>query len=291
MARSDSTQDSSSDSSKKVAKAAKAGATPSSNVGREQRSLGFPMALVGIVVLGTALVAFAWNARDVEALQPSFGDHWHLPFAVYDCRDEAFIAPLEDPGLVNSGIHTHSDGVIHLHPSSSTATGSNARLGVFLDATRANLSDDALTFDTRPEIAEEGASCNGEDAILQVARFEPGDDVPVEVLTENLTDLRFRGDQEAVIVALLPEGADWPTPPADAVANAQASSPNILATDGLSDLSTELQNNNLGGFNEDGVLVDGEGTPILDGEGNEITQQSIQAEAAELEAEAEEAEE
>lgn len=290
MARSDSPKDSSTDSSKKVAKAAKAGATPSANVGREQRSLGFPMALVGIVVLGTALVAFAWNARDLEALQPSFGDHWHLPFAVYDCEAEDFLAPLADPGLVNAGIHTHSDGVIHLHPSSSTATGNNARLGVFLDATRAELSDDTMSFEDRPALTE-GVTCNGEEAILQAARFEPGSDVPAEILTENLTDLRFRGDQEAVIVALLPEGADWPTPPAEAVANAQASSPNILRTDGLQNLDDTLQDANLGGFNEDGVLVDGEGTPILDGEGEQITQRSIELEAEALEAEGEDADE
>jgi len=275
VARSDSPKDSASDSSKKVAKAAKAGATPSANVGREQRSLGFPLAFLAIVVLGTALVAFAWSGRDAEALTPSFNDHWHLPYGIYDCRDEAFAAPLPDPGTSNSGIHTHGQGVIHIHPFSSTATGSAATLERFFEAVNEQLSDDEITFPDRDVISEDGAECNGEPAILHAARFEPGATEPVEVLTEDLGSLRFRSDQEAIVLALLPEGADIPLPPAAAVDQARAASPNILRTDGLENLPDTLENNNLGGFNADGVLVDGEGNPILDGDGNEITQDSI----------------
>lgn len=286
VARSDSSKDTSTDSSKKVAKAAKAGATPSASVGREQRSLGFPMAMLGIMVLGTALVTFAWNARDVEALSPSFADHWHLSYGIYDCREEAFMAPLEDPGTPNSGIHTHGDGVIHLHPFSSTATGNNAQLERFFEATRAQLDgDDALTFSDRDALTEEGATCDGEPAILQVARFAPGSDTPVEVITEDLGEMRFRADQEGIVIALLPAGADIPPPPDDAVATAGQASPNILRTDGLNNLPGTLEDNDLGGFNDDGVLVDTEGNPILNADGEEINIADIQAEA---EAEAEE---
>ena len=97
MARSDSSNPSASDSSKKVAKAAKAGSTPSASVGREQRSLGFPLAFAAIVIAGIALVAFAWNARDLEALSPSFDDHWLLAFGIYDCQTESFLPPAEKP--------------------------------------------------------------------------------------------------------------------------------------------------------------------------------------------------
>jgi len=286
VARSDSPKDSVSDSSKKVAKAAKAGATPSANVGREQRSLGFPMAFLAICVLGTALVVFAWSGRDVEALSPSFNDHWHLSYGIYDCRDESFAAPLADPQTSNSGIHTHGQGVIHIHPYSSTATGNAATLGTFFEAVNETLDDDELTFPDRDALTEDGATCDGEDAILHAARFEPGATEPIEVLTEDLSSLRFRADQEAIVIALVPADADIPLPPDGAVEQARAASPNILRTDGLQDLPSELESNNLGGFNPEGVLVDSEGNPILDAEGNEITQQSIQLQA-EADAEAE----
>lgn len=280
MARSDSSKDSSTDSSKKVAKAAKAGATPAASAGREQRSLGFPLAMAGIVVLGTALVAFAWGARDVEALSPSFGDHWHLAYGIYDCRDEAFLPNLADPGRANSGIHTHGDGVIHLHPASSTATGNNAQLERFFEAVDAQFDgDDAVTFPDRPALTEDGATCDGEPAILHVARFEPGATEPVEVVTEDLNNFRFRNDQEGIVIALVPAGAEIPPPPAAAIETASQASPNILRTDGLQNLPGTLQDQGIGGFNDDGVLVDADGNPILDGDGNEITQASIEAEA------------
>ena len=276
VARSDSSKDPSSDSSKKVAKAARAGATPSASAGREQRSLGFPMAMVGVIVLGTALVAFAWNARDVEALSPSFEDHWHLPYGIYDCRDEAFLPDLEDPGLPNSGIHTHGQGVIHLHPFSSTATGNNAQLERFFEATRAQFDgDDALTFTNRPALTEEGSTCDGEPAILQVARFAPGADTPTEVITEDLGNYRFGADQEGVVIALAPAGADIPPPPAAATDTANQASPNILRTDGLDSLPGTAGI----GFDADGVLRGPDGEPILNADGEPITQADIQAEA------------
>ena len=264
MARSDTSKNSASDSSKKVAKAAKAGSTPSAATGREQRSLGFPMALAAIIVLGTALVAFAWNARDVEALSPSFDDHWHLSFGIYDCTTESFLGSLDDPGLPNAGIHTHGDGVIHLHPFSSSATGNNAQMERFLDATRTAIEDDSsMTFPDRPAL-EEGVQCGGEDAILQIARFAPGATTASEVITEDLNDFRFRQDQEGVVIALAPAGAEIPPPPQSSIDAASAASPNILRTDGLEDLNSGLTGQ---GFDADGNLLDADGNVVLDENG------------------------
>ncbi|MFT7473460.1 MAG: hypothetical protein ACI81L_000375 [Verrucomicrobiales bacterium] len=276
VARSDSDKNSSSDSSKKVAKAAKAGATPSASVGREQRSLGFPMAMVGVFIAGIALVSFAWQARDVEALSPSFDDHWHLAYGIYDCREEGFLANLEDPQVANSGIHTHGDGVIHLHPFSSTATGNNAQIERFLEATRAQFDGDtALTFTNRAALTEDGAVCGGEPAVLQIARFAPGETTASEVITEDLANFRFRADQEGVVIALAPLGAEIPPPPSAAVDTARQASPNIVNTDGLGDSPATGGI----GFDDDGNLVGPDGELILDADGEPINQATIQAEA------------
>ncbi len=276
MARSDSPKDSGSDSSKKVAKAAKAGATPSSNVGRDKRPIGFQMMMLGIIVLGTALVAFSWQARDVEALSPSFNDHWHLPYGIYDCTIDGFQAPLVDPQLTHAGIHTHGRGVIHLHPFSSTATGNNATLDVFLSATTAQLDgDDALTFTDRPALAE-GVQCNGEDAVLQVARFAPGTDSADEVFTEELSEVRLTADQAGIVIALAPVGFDIPRPPADATQVASDASPNIFDTFGIDGTEGAV------GFNDDGFLIDENEEVVLDPEtGEPVTFQDILADAEE----------
>lgn len=285
MARSDSSNNSGSDSSKKVAKAAKAGATPNASVGRDKRPVGFQMAMLGIVVLGTALVAFSWNARDVQALSPSFNDHWHLPYGLYDCTIDGFQAPLVDPGTTHSGIHTHTDGVIHLHPFSSTATGNNATLDVFLSATTASFDgDDALTFTDRPALAEGVQCANGEDAILQVARFAPNTDTDPEVFTDDLEDVRLDQDFTRIVIALAPEGFDIPAPPADAIANAEASSPNVFDTFGVDGLENQLESAGIG-FDEDGNLIDAEGEVLEDAEGNPINrsvlEQDIEVEESE----------
>ena len=283
MARKDSSNEAS-DSSKKVAKAARAGATSSSSSG-DQRALGFPMALAGIMIAGIALVFFAWNGRDVAALQPTFGDHWHAPYGIYDCTDDSFQDPIQDPETTNAGIHTHSDGVVHIHPFSSTATGNAATLGVFLEATEAQIEDDvALTFANRPELSEDGVQCGGEDAVLQIALFPAGATEPTEFITENLNDYRFTGDQDGFVIALAPLGADIPPPPADALATAQAASPSVLRTDGLTDLTSldgaepGLQDGGAIGFNEDGELVGPDGVPLLDNDGEPITRADLEAE-------------
>lgn len=267
-----------SDSSKKVARAAKAGATPSSS-GGDQRSLGFPMALAGVIIAGSALVFFAWNARDVQALQPTFGDHWHAPYGIYDCTIDGFQAPIEDPQTANAGIHTHSDGVIHIHPFSSTATGGGATIGTFLEATDAAIEDDvALVFTNRPELSE-GVQCDGEDAVLQIARFPFGETTPSEVITEDLNSYRFGADLEGLVIALAPIGFEIPPPPEDAQTVAETASPLALRTDGLGDLGALDGSHSDGaiGFDEDGNLVGPDGAPILDPEtGEPITQASIQ---------------
>ncbi len=239
------------------------------------------MAMLGVVVLGTALVAFSWNARDVEALSPSFNDHWHIPYGIYDCTAESFQIPLENPNFpTHSGIHTHSDGVVHAHPFSSAATGRNATVGTFLDATTAQFDgDESLTFADRPELAA-GADCGGEEAILQIARFDAfGATEPIEVVTEDLEDFRFLEDLQMFTIALAPAGADIPPPPQAAQDAAAASSPNIFDTTDLSDLDSSLNSAGIG-FNEDGQLVDANEEPIRDPETDEIiTFESIQAEA------------
>lgn len=226
------------------------------------------MALAGIMIAGTALVAFAWNARDAEAFSPSFSDHWHLPFGIYDCTTDEFLPDLADPGLDPVGIHTHGDGVIHLHPFSSAATGNNAQLEVFLEATRTDIVDDErMTFRDFPAM-EEGVQCDGQDAILQVARFAPGETTPSEVITEDLNSFRFREDQEGVVIALAPEGAEIPPPPQTVRDAASAASPYELGTDGAGQ-----------GFDEDGNLLDENGEIVLDDDGNPINLNDLLSEA------------
>src|SRR5688500_3616416 len=109
-------------SSKKVARAARAGST---NKGPERRALGFPLAIVAVVLLGTGLVVFSRENRD-EAIPPTLNDHWHAAYGIWNCGEWEPV--LVDAGQDLNGIHTHADGVIHIHPFSSASTGNRATL-------------------------------------------------------------------------------------------------------------------------------------------------------------------
>ncbi|MEE9415782.1 MAG: hypothetical protein V3V01_10895 [Acidimicrobiales bacterium] len=211
-------------SSKKVARAARAGRTATST---ERRDLGFPSAMVVVVILGVLLVVYARSTRDASANSPSLRDHWHSAYAVWDCEQESFENQFTsdyDP----RGIHSHSDGLLHIHPFSSSVTGEDANLGVFFEAMRVDLDpgDGVLTLPDGSELVE-GTQCDGQPAVLQVARFDASniDAGPTEVIVGDIDKVRFLSNREAITIALAPVGAEIPPPPPDRLAALDAASP------------------------------------------------------------------
>ncbi|MCP3855283.1 MAG: hypothetical protein GY745_23605 [Actinomycetia bacterium] len=203
---------------KKVERAAAAGGKASA----EKRNLLFPLSVAGVVVLGLGLVLIARSGRDSFdlAAPPRINqDHWHVAYGVYDCvaesdSDDGFLpiyTDQRDPG----GIHSHGDGIIHIHPRSTAAAGPNADLGVFLDAVGATLSEDEFDPGVAGDARGAGDECsNGEPGIPQVAFWSDADELaqPDVVATTDLQDLQWIGDGGAVTIAFAPEGADIPPP-------------------------------------------------------------------------------
>jgi hypothetical protein len=148
-----------------------------------------------------------------DAVAPAVNeDHWHAAFGVFVCDE--FLADLptfESP----VGIHTHGDGVIHIHPFSAAGAGTNATLGAFLDGAPIDLEDGALEVDG--VTWHDGEECNGRPARVMLARWDDaasGGDP--EIVTDDMTRIRFRADGEAYTIAFVPEGTDIPLPPSAA---------------------------------------------------------------------------
>ena len=110
------------------------------------------------------------------------------------------------------GIHTHGDGLIHIHPFNSSATGRRAQLGKFFEAFGGYITDSAIKLDTG-EVIEEGFSCGGQPAVLTVARFDAQDrGRDPQLYTQDLADIRFLKNLEAFTIGFLPAG-ETPPPP------------------------------------------------------------------------------
>ncbi|MCY4665461.1 MAG: hypothetical protein OXC00_12415 [Acidimicrobiaceae bacterium] len=237
-----------SSSSKKVQRAARA-ATASKGA-RERREFVFPLALAMVVILGVALVVFARSSRTPAAAPRVGNDHWHSAYAIYDCdRFLPAFTSAADP----DGIHSHQDGVVHIHPWNSSAAGDRADLDVFFEAMGARITDDEISG---PGIGvlEAGSDCNGEPTVLQAARFtridldtdDPGDEPfstlsdiyeATDIYTDDFGDVRLLGDLEAFTFARVPAGVDVPPPPEDRLQTALgASAGNLVSTGPETDL-------------------------------------------------------
>lgn len=181
-----------------------------------------------VVVLGLILVAgiaatvfFALNRESNIGVAPIASvDHWHSAYLIDNCG-----TPLPATGVFENpaGLHTHGDGLLHIHPFNPSASGNNATLGQYFAAAGATLTDDSFTTgfsDVLPTTMSEAAGCNGEPAVLQLAVWDNAFDETAEprVITENLADFPFDSAGMALTLALLPEGAEIPRPPADRIA-------------------------------------------------------------------------
>jgi len=175
--------------------------------------------MVAVTLLGAIVVgAVAMTRESNTGVRPeALVDHWHAAYGVYVC--DSFQAPILDQ-TDPEGIHTHADGVIHIHPFRSTAAGTNATVDAFFRATGGEVTDDGYTpgpsANADPVVESDG--CNGEPATWQLAYWDnailaESGAAPDTVITANIADFKFRGDIAAMTLALVPEGAEIPAPP------------------------------------------------------------------------------
>lgn len=189
-------------SSKKVARAAKAAGRPGA-----KKSYAWPAAIGAVVVVGVVLIVASFGGGAAGNEPPKIGDHWHAAYGVYNC--DAYLAPFADEAGDRTGIHTHQDGLMHMHPFASRVTGDGANLAAFGEDVGLDIDDDALRG---PGIdVENGDECDGEPATVRLLVWDgPGDDEP-EVITD---DIAKHDPDDGSVWALVfaPEDAEIPKP-------------------------------------------------------------------------------
>lgn len=161
------------------------------------------------------------GAMVVDAQPPVANrDHWHAVYGVWDCTAQDGAGdwvPAFDSTIDNYGIHSHQDGVIHIHPFFEEYAGPNATIDLFFETMGAELTDETLTLPGGAVLAS-GTTCDGEPAELHIRKWQfdflVGTQGPL-VFTEDLGQSGFVNDREVWVIALAPVGAELPDPPAE----------------------------------------------------------------------------
>ena len=157
-----------------------------------------------------------------DSPRPLIGlDHWHASYAI-------FIGDKRQPDIptFEAGVHTHGDGLIHIHPFQSSEEGAGASLQNFFkyggsDLTDAILripgttvtyhQDDPVPGDGRPGqiyIFESAGGCNSLDLVGQWVR------VPPSFVPQDGQCIRIAFEPEAVMRGHIITQPTLPAPPA-----------------------------------------------------------------------------
>jgi hypothetical protein len=189
-------------SSKKVARATKVAGSGSS------RSFVWPAAVAAVVILGVLLVAVSRGGHDGANEAPVLGDHWHAAYGIDDCG--TFAPPLTDVSPEDPlGLHTHGDGLMHIHPFTTAATGKRATIGTWSKQVGLALTDTSVKTSTVNR--KNGQDCNGAKGTVQLWVWDSAN-ADARRIKDHLADYRPQ-DGSLFTIAFLAEGAEVPKPP------------------------------------------------------------------------------
>ncbi|MGI8757557.1 MAG: hypothetical protein ACR2MB_17215 [Acidimicrobiales bacterium] len=211
----------SSSSAKKVARvAARSGGKPTSGASAaKQRNWLFGLAIVAIVAVGLGVLVFARNKNQeltsnstkprAQVQQGKPFDHWHSAFAINVCGKE--LPPIPQPATDTLGIHTHGDGLIHIHPFTVNAAGKRATMARFWGLVKLKVNDTGFKDPTSGKVYQAGkTTCGGKPTELVLAYWKDGTTAatskPDKIYTSNFPGVRFTKDLSAYTLALVAKG-------------------------------------------------------------------------------------
>lgn len=197
-------------SSKKIQRVQRAGV---SRVAGQRRPVGFPAAVIGIIVVGCILVWFARDARiNVDGDRPRVGiDTWYQAYGTYQCDE--YLENLPRPAKA-ADIESLGNGVILVGPNSEETSGSNAVFSHFFAAQGMEVTDDSVTF-ADGTVLKAGDTCGeGDDAtddtVIKMFVWPPqaSDKTEPTVIDSGFGDVRFEQSGAAFALALVPADTD-----------------------------------------------------------------------------------
>ncbi|MEO8457302.1 MAG: hypothetical protein ABI559_05765 [Chloroflexota bacterium] len=128
-----------------------------------------PVAVIIVTVFG--ILGLLFVTRSATGAPHIGQDHWHAQYTYYKCGNKMPNAPTWE-----SGVHTHGDGIMHIHPFQSYEEGSGARMVKWFEYGGGELSDDTIRLpgESKDNTVHNGDTCPdgtpeaGETGVLQV---------------------------------------------------------------------------------------------------------------------------
>jgi uncharacterized cupredoxin-like copper-binding protein len=119
--------------------------------------------VVGIIVVVFGILGFLFIVRSATGA-PRIGDHWHVPFTYFVCGEKQPNAPVWE-----SGVHTHADGIMHLHPFQTYEEGSGASLGSWFEYGNGKITSTEIDMPGPTKAYKNGDTCpDGREGEVQV---------------------------------------------------------------------------------------------------------------------------
>jgi len=119
--------------------------------------------VVGIIVVVFGILGFLFIVRSATGA-PRIGDHWHAPYQFFACGEKQPNATAWE-----SGVHTHADGIIHIHPFQTFEEGSGARLVKWFEYGGGKLTQTSIKMPGSSRTWKNGDTCpDGRPGELQV---------------------------------------------------------------------------------------------------------------------------
>lgn len=233
----------SSSSAKKVARvAAKSGSgQPSGASAGTGRNWLFALGIVVIIALGAGVVFMARSENGGygdNSTPPKANlqngdpfDHWHAAFAIEVCGTE--LDPVQDGATDVQGIHTHGDGLVHIHPFTRAAAGKRAtmqryfnQVGLKVTDTGFELPEGMVMKDGSTTVKEGETTCAGKPGELVMAHWKDAANAagtkPDKIYRSDFGAVRFTEDLGAYTLAFIPKGQDGDIKPPSSAADIES---------------------------------------------------------------------
>jgi len=175
-------------------------------------SLGFTIVVVAIVVLGVAGIALSrgGGGGGSDKTPPTLNDHWHTAYAVNICGT---VQPnMEQPQRL-LGLHTHSDGLIHVEPfvtASILDRGNNATLARYAESMPGMKLTSTEVQEPGGKLWKNGDHCGDKPGKVTIRQWTDATGGDFKDYTSP-KDVKIT-DGGAITIAFLPEGGQIDKP-------------------------------------------------------------------------------